>query len=682
MVKLYLRNSRYGLRLRARKGRSRYLLRVLAGIAYEDKITAFPFVQGIDETDGEVGRISKSAPDSTLGKTEFCKPGDVKRLLLPCTDTYKAFGCELTVYTPYYELGTKLSARNADFKILPSVLVKMSVINKDCAREARGFFAIKHMGPGRIRTFENTDSSLCGVAYKDEWGFAAYKSDTVGTVRNFSIARYLQSGEFFVHDSGNEGGISFKVASGKSEDIYIAVGFYDSGRATTGIDTKYLYTKLYSCIEDVLKGTLEKASYIESFCKSADEGFTVRADSQKDLELFSQSRGGYYANGSLLYDKNGRIYYSVCEGQYLWKNTLDLAVDFMYYELDHAKFAAKNVLSLYLDRYNYTDRVRFDDSGYHDGGLCFTHDMGNYTTFCVKEGNGAYERLGSPDDYTKMTTEKLVNGIIYYCGYILRSGDVSFRKKYGGYAVRMIESLNNRDASDENKRDGILKAVTDRVGKAGRECTTYDSLDKSLYDAKGSTYIAFKTLAAELLLRETFRLLGDEKNALACDIRFKMTGESICRVFDKDRELFSCNTFNGSKAAVISILEGVSVIGYFGLADELKRNGELYDDIVKHIHSCLKTSGCVGQAGGLKLSGDEPVTWFSKAMLAEYAVSRVMNTDTDKLAPKVNETFYLWAQKLCAEKTLTDQLNADKNEIVGGWYYPRQITSYLRLRKE
>jgi len=47
----------------------------------------------------------------------------------------------------------------------------------------------------------------------------------------------------------------------------------------------------------------------------------------------AQASQAYYANSSLLVNRDDTLHWSVCEGQYAWRNTLDLAADHLPYEL-------------------------------------------------------------------------------------------------------------------------------------------------------------------------------------------------------------------------------------------------------------------------------------------------------------------------------------------------------------
>ena len=48
----------------------------------------------------------------------------------------------------------------------------------------------------------------------------------------------------------------------------------------------------------------------------------------------------------------------VNEGEYCMMNTLDLAVDHVFWELDHNPWLVRNLLDEFVRRYSYTDEVK------------------------------------------------------------------------------------------------------------------------------------------------------------------------------------------------------------------------------------------------------------------------------------------------------------------------------------
>ena len=80
--------------------------------------------------------------------------------------------------------------------------------------------------------------------------------------------------------------------------------------------------------------------------------------------------------------------------------------------------------------------------------------------------------------------------------------------------------------------------------------------------------------------------------------------------------------------------------------------------------------------GGLRLSSTSRNTWPSKGVLTAFAMETVLGLE---LPDGMVEELIGWAQKSAREHTISDQINADTREVVGGLYYPRIVTACLWL---
>ena len=65
----------------------------------------------------------------------------------------------------------------------------------------------------------------------------------------------------------------------------------------------------------------------------------------------------YYGSTQLL-DVDGQPLWVVNEGEYCMMNTLDLAVDHVFWELEHNPWLVRNLLDTFVRRYSYTDEVK------------------------------------------------------------------------------------------------------------------------------------------------------------------------------------------------------------------------------------------------------------------------------------------------------------------------------------
>ena len=83
-------------------------------------------------------------------------------------------------------------------------------------------------------------------------------------------------------------------------------------------------------------------------------GSGLSADQQFQI---AHGTRGYYGNTQLL-DVGGEPLWIVNEGEYCMMNTLDLAVDQMFWELKHNPWVVRNILSAFARRYSYHDQVK------------------------------------------------------------------------------------------------------------------------------------------------------------------------------------------------------------------------------------------------------------------------------------------------------------------------------------
>ncbi len=111
-----------------------------------------------------------------------------------------------------------------------------------------------------------------------------------------------------------------------------AMGFYNGSVATQGIEGKYYFAKYFENVADVCTYTIEHGDKIKKDCMRTDEALMKSCPEPQRMELFSQAVRGYYANTQLT-EAKGKPYYSVLEGCFHWRNTMDLAADHLPWEL-------------------------------------------------------------------------------------------------------------------------------------------------------------------------------------------------------------------------------------------------------------------------------------------------------------------------------------------------------------
>ena len=612
------------------------------------------------------------------------KLSEVTRTLTPCVDEYRAGNLTYRIYTPHPEMPDPEKGKSLKDACCPGILMELELDNSGSRKEAYAFVGIAYRGMGDIRWLDRFNSGgLCGVAYSGKWALAAKAvKGKVFTVKDHSIAEYIENGSEVSREEGREGGVLLKAAPGKKGILSCAFGFYRQGTVTQGFEGRYYYTRYFKNVEDVCCHVLSRRAGIKRDSAAFDSKVKKSCPDRKKLELFSQAVRAYYASTQLI-ESGGKPYYTVNEGCFTWRNTMDLAADHIFWELDRHPWVVRNIMDLFIRRYSYTDRVKFPGKPGKSfpGGMSFTHDMGKYTGYTPK-GYSGYEKPGMTECYSYMTAEELLNGIYCFAGYALKTGDMKWAKKRNPVALKLLSSIENREHYDRSKRDGIIRGDSMRCGHGGREITTYDALDRSLLSAQGNLYIVVKTLCSAIILRKFFRMTGSREGVLRAEaLAGRVTG-SLVKQFDRKKGCFPANlVFRNSESMLAAAAEPAAFLYYFGCGKELDRYGNITELLMRHMLTCLKRGNCIDRrTGGLRLSSASTNSWPSKISLTVFAAAELLGIDFDKRYPSVMRELLYWTQVSGAEATIFDQVSTDTRIMRNGWYYPRIVTSWLLAR--
>ncbi len=643
------------------------------------KVTAFPFLSGIVNADNEMIYSGDSNDFSIKKRWNFIPPSFMNRTLTSCIDEYSSGEITLRVYTPHCELPDPEQDQSLKYAACPGILMELTVDNSDCQEAAFGFIGLSCQDiAGRIRPLDwSSDESLCGVAFSGCWAMAARSIEgEVYTIRDNTIAQHVETGKKVVHNGGNEGGICFIVPPLSKTTLSAAFGFFHEGNATQGLKARYLFNRYFTSVEEVCGFILDNAQDIRKDCIEIDDKYSNLSDFSK-YQAYCQALRAYFANTQLT-EADDRVYYNVSEGMYLWRNTMDLAVDHLPFELRQNPWVVRNIMDLFIERYSYHDEVRFPEAPEKrfSGGLSFTHDMGSFSSYSPK-GFSGYE-MTDAEFYNYMTTEELLNGIYCIAAYAISTKDMEWIRKRADIARELLISMENRDHFDPAKRNGILKAESMRCGESGKEITTYDSLDHSIQNAVGSVYVAVKTMCAGVLLEEYFKLVNMDEYAMRAAAMSEKTQRSLGEFFDAQKGCFRANLYQETESMVIAAIEPFAVPIHLGLKDKFVENARLTELFQKHIRTCLKSGNCLEETyGGLKLSSTSANTWPSKVILCIYVMEELFGLNLQQEYPPIMKELLHWLQVSAAEKTISDQIFCDRRTVKGGSYYPRHITSSL-----
>ncbi|MFW5899171.1 MAG: glycoside hydrolase family 52 protein, partial [Jiangellaceae bacterium] len=642
------------------------------------RVRALPFAAAAGEIDLEAENLGAN----TGRDWSFIPPSQITRRLSPCIDEYDAGELILRVYTPHPPLPPDGPSEGEMYACCPGLLIELEIDNTQSEVPAHGCLGVTWRGGGRIVPMDwTTDAELCGAGYEGRWALAAERiAGEVYTCRDNSIRQHVATGREVIHPGGGDGAILLAVPAGGRRTLRAAVGFYRPGTATAGIEATQLYTDYFDSVEDVCRYVLAEADRIRRDCSAFDHAAADACPATRRREYVSQAIRDYAVNSQLLRTPRGKRLYSVGEGQFCWRNTLDLAADHLPWELWRMPWVVANIFEQFVDRYSYRDEVRFpeDPETYYPGGLCFTHDMGTHAAY-APPGRSGYE-MPESTGYSFMTTEELLNGVYLLAGYALATGDADFLSRQAGTARELLESMERRDHHDPARRNGILDGESSMVGRTGREITSYDALDAALKHARGNIYIATKTWTSALLLAATFDQAGDTEAASRARAFAARTAESLDAAFDRETGAFPGNLYEPADSLVLAALEPLAVPNFLGLGGEMSNSSDLLDLLGEHARSCL-AGGCIdAQTGALRLSSGSNNSWPSKGVLCVYVMEQVLGIDVDREYPSLMREMLHWAQIAAGERTISDQMNTDSRTVRGGSYYPRMVTSALWLR--
>jgi hypothetical protein len=602
---------------------------------------------------------------------------DISRKLGAATDTWVAGDLTFSIYNQVTSIPDPSKADSESLKevCVPAVIVELKIDNSRGARPRKAFFGFA--GSDRGRAMRPVDfPGLVGVAQGRRVGIATSAAGSYAGI-GFQPESVLnpRHSENLLFTIGGTGLVVVTVPPGCRESIRFAVGFFEDGLVTTGIDSSYLYSTLFSSLESVLSYALSQADRIISSATEIDARILEQVGPAR-ASTIGHAIKSYYGNTQLLTTKEGAPIWVVNEGEYRMMNTFDLTVDQLHFELALNPWTVANVLDLFVDRYSYVDDVRFPSSPeLFPGGLAFAHDMGVANHFSPP-GHSSYELAGYKGVFSQMSCEELVNWILCVCIYASHTRDTTWLKGREASLVSAIQSLVNRDDPDSQKRNGVMSLDSSRC-KEGSEITTYDSLDASLGQARNNIYLAVKTWAAYALVEEHLTTLGDSLMAGVARAQSRLCAATLCAAADSEGFLPAV-IGEGVDARIIPAIEGLVYPLVAGRSDLLSREGpfkQLRQVLETHFEKCLSSGKCRFADGGWKLSSTSKNSWLSKIYLCQFVAESVFGQPIDAKADQAHwnwlmdedNAYYAWSDQMVAGKAH------------GSRYYPRGVTAALWL---
>lgn len=609
---------------------------------------------------------------------------EITRTLLAASDTWTAPGMTLQIIAAGGPVPDPACTAPDEMKlaVVPAILARLTIDNRDSSEAATAFFGIGNTEKPLRAVGDATGGALEGVAYQREWGFAATTSAITKTYLK-GLGDALKDPEPTLFRLSHTGGLIFHVAAGEVKTFTVALGFYRGGLATTGIDTRYYYTRYFAGLEDVLAFGLNHAEALIARAEAHDRELAASALNDDQRFLIAHATHSYYGNTEFL-DAAGAPLWVVNEGEYQMMNTFDLTVDMLFYELRMNPWTVKNVLDLFADRYSYYDTVKHPDAPtvWYPGGISFTHDMGVHNQF-TPPGYSSYELTGLDGCFSHMTHEQLTNWVLCAALYIRHTGDEAWLERRRGLFRECLQSLLNRDGRSAGEYDGVMNMDSSRCGEPGQEITTYDSLDVSLGQARNNLYLAGKTWASYVALQHIFRQLGWDEDVRTAEAGAARTAATVTAHFLPDEGFIPAVFEEGNASRIIPAIEGLVFPYLMGDADAVAEGGR-YSAFIRtlkaHLSTVLVPGVCVDADGHWwKMSSTSSNSWFSKVAICQFVARQVLGFDFGDDEAVYDRAHADWQRVGSSEWAMCDQIVDGIGR--GSRYYPRGVSNILWLEE-
>jgi xylan 1,4-beta-xylosidase len=580
------------------------------------------------------------------------------------------------------ELGA-LDPERRKFLLAPVVSAVIAGDNSDSDEAMEIMFGYEDPDSGQ-RLLSDTHPDLAGFAVGTRHGFAAAQVPGLTLNSGFSLFSKWRRDNRGIFLLGASAAVVCTIPARGRQSVPLALGFFQDGVATTGLESHYLYTKHFSGLEEVLRYGLAHHTGMVKVAKDRDQELLSQKLSPERAWLIAHGVHSYLNSTQLLQHK-GRSLWVVNEGEYRMLNTFDLLVDHVFFELAWWPWAVRDTLDLFAKRYSYTDTIHSPDGRTAKGGLSFAHDMGVDNQF-TPPGTSSYELPNLTDCFSFMTSEQLTNWVCTAVCYFSSTGDLGWLKKHRGTLKRCAKSLQMRDDPVPRKRNGIIKWDSDYCGPTGSEITTYDALDVSLGQARNNLYLAVKTLGAWLVLEHAFSKLEEPKlQAVASSTGAKLA-KAVSGQFEEGAEMFPAVFENGNQSRIIPAIEGLIYplfVGIKGRLGEVPEYGHLLGQLERHLRKILVRGVCLdAKSGGWKLSSSSTNTWMSKIFLCQHVADELFaGAVTAEASAPADVAHVNWLlSPITRTLNFCDQLHSESGEPLGSRNYPRGVTAWLWVK--
>lgn len=650
-------------------------------IATEDEERERYAVGGSESASGPIPEPSRVRPATRLAAFA---PEAIRRDFRVSTDTWSAGDLTFTLYSPLrgvpdpenLEASSELQS-----VIVPALLAEITVDNREGSRSRRACFGYAGSDPysGMRRLDDTADGKFCGVGQGRNTAIVS-ADPGVESGLGFRLTDILdvELPENLYFGLGKCGALRMETPAGEMRTFRFALCFHRAGIVTACLDTRYYYTRFFSCIEEVGGYALEQ---FDALRQSALEANRLVDDSHLSGDqkfMLAHAIRSYYGSTQFM-ECEGAPFWIVNEGEYRMMNTFDLTVDQLFFEMRMNPWTVRNELEMFAKRYSYRDSVHFPgEAQEYPGGLSFTHDMGIANIFS-RPGYSCYEMGGLHGCFSYMTHEQLVNWLCCASVYVTQTGDRDWLRAHLPLFKDCLESMLNRDHPDPEQRDGIMSLDSSRT-LGGSEITTYDSLDVSLGQSRNNIYLAGKCWACYVALEKIFSEEGEPERARQAGAQADRCAATLVAHITPGGYIPAV-LGEGNDSRIIPAIEGLIFPLFTDCREALEADGRFaaYLAALKtHLETVLAPGICLFPDGGWKLSSTSDNSWLSKIYLCQFIARKLLGLPWEEAGRKADAAHVRWL--LHPQESYwawSDQIVAGVAE--GSKYYPRGVTAILWL---
>ncbi len=627
-------------------------------------VRVFPFFKEGEASGKDAFAQNEVQPAVTV--TPFAKD-EIGRAFAYATDTFTAPNISFKLLNRLCDLPEPTDETDLAYEVLPAILATLTVDNAAGDTEMEAIF-----GVGGIygKSFLNvaTDGRLMGVLGRKGCGFAVQNSGQyeMQEFGDFDIPSLYAKKKPTPHVLGPISGVLVKVPAGKVMTVEIALGWYMPHVATGGLfESKYYYTTYYKSLLHVLEAAFTYSPLLWEEAAQNDAKLAASALSDDRKFLVAQSVKSYYISSMIFISESGEVRWAMNEGSFCMINTFDLTIDHLFFDLQQHPWVVKNQLDVFVKDYSYYDQC----------GIAFTHDQG-VTGLYTPQGYSSYEIPKIVDCFSYMSQEELCNWILAASVYISKTGDVAWRAANAKVIEKCFISMCNRDGEE---KDGIMDVDSARC-EGGWEITTYDSLDPSLGQARGNTYIAVKCLACYIACMDMFEgVYGAESYLTAqAEAQALLCATSLLSYRNEDGT-FPAIYKEDNNTMIIPAVEGVIYPWAIGKWEWMQQHAvlkELIESLTHHLETVVGSGVCLFPDGGWRLSESSNNSWISKVFLCQFIAEEILGAKVEQAS--ADSAHAHWWQVGCATNPGIDQI-FDGTQSERGFHYPRCVTSILFL---